>query len=116
MEQNNKKNDSNNDTNTSIRMDNNEMSESQQQYHQQQSQQQQRLSMEDTTTPPSSRLSSSTIELGVNEDIEEEEDNRNFVSTLDVDAIKVHYFLFKFQIAKMAKSEKLFYMKLLCLA
>ena len=59
------------------------MSESQLHYHQSQ---QQRLSMEDTTTPPSSRLGSNTIELETNE---EEEDSRNFVSTLDVDAIKV---------------------------
>ena len=50
---------------TSIPNDNNEMSESHQQHYQQQ-QQSQRLSMEDAT-PPNSRLTSSTINIGVNE-------------------------------------------------
>ena len=90
MEQNNKKNEDTKDKTTSIPNDNNEMSESHQQHYQQQ-QQSQRLSMEGTT-PPSSRLSSSTMDIGVNEGMgEDEEESQNFVSTLDVDAIKVGY-------------------------
>ena len=89
MEQNNKKNDGSNEANASM----SEMPESHQQhYHQHQQSQQQRLSMEEATTSPSSGIGSNSIELGVNEGIgeEEEDDSRNFVSTLDVDAIKVH--------------------------
>ena len=90
MEQNNKEKEDTKDKTTSIPNDNNEMSESHQQHYQQQ-QQSQRLSMEGTT-PPNSRLSSSTIDIGVNEGIgEDEEENQNFVSTLDVDAIKVSF-------------------------
>ena len=90
MEQNDKKNEDTKDKTNSIPNDNNEMSESHQQHYQQQ-QQSQRLSM-DGTTPPNSRLSSRTIDIGVNEGIgEDEEENQNFVSTLDVDAIKVGY-------------------------
>ena len=93
MEQNNKKNEDTKDKTTSIPNDNNEMSESHQQHYQQQ-QQSQRLSMDGTTTP-NSRLSSSTIDIGVNEGIgEDEEENQNFVSTLDVDAIKVGYIFY----------------------
>ena len=89
MEQNNKKNDGSNEANASM----SEMPESHQQhYRQHQQSQQQRLSMEEATTSPSSGIGSNSIELGVNEGIgeEEEDESRNFVSTLDVDAIKVH--------------------------
>ena len=95
MEQNNKKNEDTKDKTTSIPNDKNEMSESHQQHYQQQHQSQ-RLSME-SITPASSRLSSSTMDIGVNEGIgEDEEESQNFVSTLDVDAIKVSYVSYYF--------------------